>query len=451
MSALEAYIFLNYLGQFLKSWWWVFPIFILWKPLLFLYLWWRIDHFLSQQRWVLLEIKLPKEILKPIRAMEVVLTAIHSPLTQPPDFWEKWIDGQVQLSIALEIASINGEPHFYVRTPTPYRDQIESSLYSQYSEIEIKEVEDYTKFVPESIPNKDWDMFGADYENKKDDHLPIKTYMQFETEKEALEEKRIDPIAGLLEAMAKIKEGEQLWVQFIIEPLNDADSIKILWGIEVKPGSFSVWKAKGEALRDTLARREENATKQRPIIQDAADILLFGKVPGEEEKKQEVFPPEMKLTPGEREILAALEMKMSKVSYITSARFIYLGKRDVWFKPNFRLAFSFFNQYATNNLGLLYPMGSGKTLTKIAKSVFFPPLNWQFIRSRRLYLRCRRLLRNYRRRLSPFFPRKGGTFVLNVEEIASLFHFPGEIVAPAPGVSRIASKKGGVPPELPIE
>ena len=185
------------------------------------------------------------------------------------------------------------------------------------------------------------------------------------------------------------------------------------------------------------------------MLQGAAEILISG-VPTEEKKQEwEIIPPEMKLTPGEREILAAIEKKMSKPIFNVTGRFIYLGKRDVWFKPNFRLAFSFFNEYATNNLNALYP--EGKTLTKIKKALIFQFLNIKLIHSRRHYLRCRRLFRNYIKRLSPFFPRSGGTYMLSTEEVASLFHFPSEETAPAPGVSRIEARKGSVPSSLPTE
>ncbi|MFH1671680.1 MAG: hypothetical protein ABH889_02835 [Candidatus Portnoybacteria bacterium] len=453
MPNREIYLILQYFVSAVANWWWLILPFIFLKPLLFLYRWWRVESWLSKQKIVLLEIRLPRDITKPIRAMEGVLSSIASATFQPPDFWEQWIDGQVQLSISLEIASINGTPHFYIRTPASYKDAIESSFYAQYPEIEINEVDDYTKYVPQNIPNKEWNMFAGDYVLIKDDHLPIKTYIEFETEMEKEEEKRVDPMAALLEAMAKIKEGEQLWIQIIIEPFSDADAIKMLWGITTKPGSFGVWRKKGEELRDKIARRPEANAATKPMIQEAAQILITGKISEEEiSQEKDIIPPEMKLTPGEREVLAAIEHKMSKVCYSTSIRFIYLGKRDVWFKPNFRLAFSFFNQYSTNNRNSLFVMGSGATLTKIAKSVFFPPLNWGFIKNRRAYLRCRRQFRNYIRRFTPYFPRSPrGTYVMNVEELASLFHLPGKGAAPAPGLIRLEAKKGGGSSNLPSE
>jgi len=434
MPAAYLYIILTTVGQILKNWWWVVLPFIFRKPFLFLYHWWRVDLWLNKQKMILLEIKLPKEILKPIRAMESVISNIHGALYHPPDWWEYWVDGQIQLSISFEIASISGEPHFYIRCGSSYRDSVESAVYSQYPEAEIKEADDYTKYVPQNIPNKEWDLWASDYRLLKDDHYPIKTYTQFETEHEMEEEKRVDPLAILLEAMSKVKTGEQLWIQITTSPLAHD------WTTH-----FDAWMEAGDKMRDKLARRPEKA-KQKPIIEEAAEILFTGKTGEKKEEPRELIPPEMKLTPGEKEVITALEKKMDKPIFDTNIRFIFLGKRESWFKPNFRLAFSFFSSYMTLNLNGLIPLGA--TLTKIHKHWFLPV---NIIRPRRHYLRCRRIFRLYTKRLSPYWPKSGGGYVLNAEELASLFHFPGQAVASAPGMSRVESKKGGVPSDLPTE
>ena len=82
-----------------------------------------------------------------------------------------------------------------------------------------------------------------------------------------------------------------------------------------------------------------------------------------------------------------------------------------------------------------------KTITKI---------QW-ILRKRRLYIRKRRIFRYFQKRWPPFFPRPGGTYVLNTEELATLYHFPSRVVAPAPTVPRVEAKKGEPPSELPIE
>ncbi|MFH1462146.1 MAG: hypothetical protein ABIG08_00375 [bacterium] len=432
MPAQEINLLLNYLIELIKNWWWLFLPFFLWKHFLNLYLFWRNDCWLQKQRTILLEIRLPRDVMKPIRAMETVMASIHGAVYHPPDWWEKWVEGQLQLSVAFEVISVGGEPHFFIRCGFPYRDAVESSIYAQYPGAEIQEADDYIKYVPQSIPNKEWDLWAADYKMLKDDHYPIKTYPQFETEHEALEEKRIDPVAALVEGLAKIKPGEQFWVQIIAEPVSE--------------GALAAWMASGQELRDKLARRPEKA-KPTPMVQEMTNILISGKTSAEvKTEERDIIPPEMKLTPGERDIIMGLELKISKPIFRTVIRFIYLGKRDVFFKPNFRLAFSFFNSYTTLNMNAIVPLG--KTLTKIHKSWFLP---FNLLVRRRHYLRCRKIFRNYIKRLPPFFPRPGGSFMLNTEEMASLFHFPSQIIAPTPGAYRIETKKGSMPPHLPTE
>jgi hypothetical protein len=418
----------------IKSWWWVVLPFILIKPFKFMWLWWRVETWLSTvYKPILLEIRIPKDSLKPIRAMENVVASIHAVAYQPPDWWEKWIDGQVQTNIWLEIVSIGGDIHFYIRFHSDYRQAIEASIYAQFPEAEINQAQDYTKQVPIDIPNKDWDLFGTDYKMAADDHYPIKTYPSFETETESEEEKRIDPVASLLEAMAKIKPGEQIWFQFGIEPIGTDLAV------------VQNWLKKGQEVRNLLAKRPEQKNEMKPMAQEMAEILITGKTSVVEEKKEEMFPPEMRLTPGEKDIITAVELKMSKPIFNTQIRFIYLGKTDVWFKSNFRLAFTFFSQFTTSNLNALFP--NAKTLTKIHKHWFFPV---NYFRPRRAYLRRRKLFRLYRERLSPFYPKSGGSFMLNIEEVASLFHFPSWAVSPVPGVPRVEAKKGA-PPNLPVE
>jgi len=434
----SLYLNLNSFLLIVKTWWWVILPFILWKPFLFLWLWWRNEIWLKTvYKSIMLEIKIPKEVLKPIRAMENVMAAIHGVVYHPADWWEKWIDGQLQTGVSFDVVSIGGKIHFFIRFHQVYRDGIEAAIYSQYPEVEITQVDDYVKYVPQDIPNKDWDMWGTDYLLAKPNPYPIKTYPKFETEQEKEPEKIVDPMANLLEGLSKVKPGEQFWIQMRATPLAEPDKNK----------AYDNFLKEGEAIRDKLVRRPEKP-KLKPILQEAAEVLITGKPPGVEEKKEEIIPPEMKLTPGERDIVMGIENKISKSAFSCSIRFIYLGKRDVFFKSNFRLGFNFFNCFATVNLNALFPWGS--SLTKIHKS-WFLPLNW--FRPRRHYLRCRILFRQYRERLNFLFPRtKGdkGIFILNIEELASLFHFPSWRVAPVPGVPRVEVKKGP-PSELSVE
>jgi len=394
------------------------------------------------QKSVLLEIRMPQEVLKPIRAMEQVFSAIWGNILDPPDRWEKWIEGKSLLSVQIEIVSLNGEPHLYLRVHESRRAAVEASIYSQYPEAEISMADDYTKKVPQDIPNKDWEMWGTDYMMSKEDVYPIRTYSKFfEEQSEAKEEKRIDPMATLLEGLGIFGPGEQLWIQIAAKSILNSK----------KPEEGQQFFKRGRAVADKLAKRPEKA-KAKSILLEAAGELITGKPPGAEEKKDELkieslLPVEARMTPGEKDIVAGVEEKISKRMFECYIRFIYLAKRDVYSGGAKAVPFGHFQQFATENLNALVPLG--RTLTKIKKHLLFPPAN--LVRLRRLFVRKRRLFFRYIKRMPPLFPKPGGTFLLNSEELATLFHFPGHTVAPAPAVSRVESKKGEAPPGLPIE
>jgi hypothetical protein len=53
--------------------------------------------------------------------------------------------------------------------------------------------------------------------------------------------------------------------------------------------------------------------------------------------------------------------------------------------------------------------------------------------------------------LAPKGPGIRGTIVLNIEELATIYHFPAKITALAPAVKPVEAKKGGPPPSLPVK
>ena len=53
-------------------------------------------------------------------------------------------------------------------------------------------------------------------------------------------------------------------------------------------------------------------------------------------------------------------------------------------------------------------------------------------------------------RETPLFPKKGGTFLLNTEEVATLFHPPIELVTTSTYLPQVKTKKSGAPSNLPV-
>jgi hypothetical protein len=123
-----------------------------------------------------------------------------------------------------------------------------------------------------------------------------------------------------------------------------------------------------------------------------------------------------------------------------------LGKREVFFKPNLKIPIGFFVQFSTQNLNGLKPW-----------NITLPGAVYLFA-DRRNEFRKKRLVRLYKERIGdPLWPRsavvggKQGVFVLNTEELATLFHFPSQVLAPTPAIKRIEAKRGEAPPGLPTE
>lgn len=393
----------------------------------FLYRWWIMwEIYYKELNWMLFEIVPPSEVVKPFRAMEDVIHSLW-PIYDKANWREEWCMGELPLGPywwSFEIASFGGEIHFYIRLEEKLRNFFESVLHAHYPEAEVFEVPDYTQNVPQNMPNESLDFYGEDYRFMKNDAYPIRTYKFFEIKpEEVYEEKRLDPLSALLERMTKLKKDEQAWFQIVLVPITDRDI---------------PWATKGRAIADKIARRP--AKPKRSIIGEAARSLAFGKTPFEEEKKEEpVIPPEMKLTPGEREILQGIEDKIAKQGFKTSMRFIYVHKKGAYFSPYSKIVRSYFMHFGTQNLNVILYLPQTRT------RVHF------LFRQRRLFARKKDMFRKYVKRFPPCYPKVvgPGTLIFNAEEIASIFHLPMKAATLPPGVPRILAKKGGPPPGIP--
>lgn len=418
----------QFIWRLIKAWWWLFLPFFLWKRFLFFYLQWRQELWGRKQKYIMLEIKMPREVERPFKAMEQVFAGWWM-LYDPPDWWEKWFEGKYQLSMFIEIVSLGGEIHFYLRIPEAVRNLVESSLYAQYPDVEVVDAQDYTKLVPPDIPNEVWDLWGCDYQLLKEDVYPIKTYTQFFEESVAIpEEKRVDPLPALLEGMSKLKPGENAWIQIRLVPVTNADNN---------------FKDRAKKIVNEMLKRPK-PKPPKPILREAGEILIYGVKP-EEKKEEPLIPPEMRLSPGEREVVAAIERKVSKPMFECWIRFIIMGKKGIFYKPNLKNILGFFANFNTENLNGFKPWPKSITKVKKYERMFLNILFYDSL----LYIKKRRIFRAYVERTTYRYPRPGKLFCLNTEELATIFHCVGRELVPAPVIQRVESKKAEPPPNLP--
>jgi len=426
----------------LRVWWWLIAPIILMVPLKTFYLWWiGWDFWYSNRKWSIIEIIPPKEILAPLSAMEDVFNVVWS-IHDKANWREIWCEGELPFGpewCSWEIASIEGKVHFYIRCISAHRHIIESVIYSHYPEIEIIQTSDYTKNVPQNMPNEEWNLYGEDYLLAKDNALPIKTYTKFfepQGERISAEEKRIDPIVSMLEDMSLLGPGEQAWFQMVTTPIIDAD---LPWREEAK---------------ETITKSSRRPVKiKRSWVQQLQEIIstvVFGVFAPPAEGEEKYMPPakteggekEMILTPGERETLTAIEDKIKKPAWKTTIRGLYIAKRSCYKGTSAKVIRAYFPHFGSSNLNFF--RFSGNTRTKVHFAM----------RETRKRYRQRRIFQFYVLRFPPSYPSLlgDGNSILTSEELATIYHFPIKITGTSiSSMARVESKKGGPPANLPVE
>jgi hypothetical protein len=352
--------------------------------------------------WVLLELVLPKEIYKTPQAMEIVLMALNQ--KGAGNWLDRFLKGTYRTWFSLELVSLEGQVHFFIRTKDVFSNLIMSEIYAQYPEVEIKVVEDYMKDIDYDKEEKEYKLWGMELKLVKEDPYPIKTYVDYGLNQESLkEEQKTDPITPTIEFLGSLDKGEYAFIQILVMATKDRYKIKGKWF--KKQG----WKDEGKAMIKELM-----------------------------EKKGEQDFGVLSRSPGEVEVIKAIERNISKVGFDCGIRGIYMTKVDDYKKANQMQLKNSFQQYGALNLNGF----------KSRMSTSFDFI-WQDPLGRRLKNVKQDIFNAYKTRSYFYPPFKRTPFVLNAEELATIFHIPGGVVT-TPTLERIESKKAQPPANLPI-
>ncbi len=374
-------------------------------------------------KYVMLEIIPPREVEKSPKLMESVFSGMAG-IAKNYNTYEEFVEGMYMPPFSLEIANDDGSAHLYVRTPSVFQNLVEANFFAQYPDMEIVEVPDYVQSVPATIPNDRYELWGSDFELTKPDLYPIKTYKFFE---EDVTGKMIDPLAGILEVMGKLPPGQHLWIQWIIAPEKES------------------WYKKGQETVDAFIGKVKPPKKSAfgGLLSDIVDILRnltkallsvpeFEKTKKDEKNEQ---PLEFRLSPGQKDVLKALESNLGKQMYRVKMRILYFGVREGFTKTFVSMITGALKQFSDNNLNGFKPEGASKTQA-----------DYLFVTERLRFLQRRIYGRYVSRDRTP----SSKQFLLSVEELASIFH-PPDLSVMAPSLTRVAAKRGTAPSNLPIE
>ncbi|MDP2652313.1 MAG: hypothetical protein Q8O94_04195 [bacterium] len=378
------------------------------------------SEFIAAQTNILLEIKPPRNLVKTPLAMEAFLSGMHHSPGEA-SWFKVYFGGSVRPWWSLEVASLEGQVHFYIWTRVAFRRLIEAQMYAQYPGVQIVEAVDYTRFV--TAPSDVWGVWGCDYAHTAADPLPIKTYIEYGLDKVQKEPEQVDPLANLIEFMGSIGKGEYLWLQFVLRVHKGEKYHKKIRDEKGKLVTYT-WKH----LANELIQEIRKSTRD-PYI----DPVTGEERPG--------FPNPTK---GQMEKIAAMERNVSKLAFDVGARAVYLARSESFNVSGIFGLIDLFKHFSSEGW-------NGIKATKWMMQ--FDDFPWEFgVENLKNKVRTA-LIEAYRRRQFFYDPFSHGLLrddlmVMSTEELATVFHIPSASIE-TPSLGRIHSATGEAPGNLP--
>ncbi len=378
-------------------------------------------------KFIFLAIDIPKGNIQSPLAVEnlfAYLGGAHG--TQ--NFFDKWFGGEFQLSFSFEIVSLEGYTQFIIRTPIQFRNLVESAVYSQYPDAEIIEVDDYCENFPKKFPDDEYDIWGSEFIQSAHYMYPIKTYQEFEHRFGPDETVFRDPMAELMELSSSLRRGENLMYQIIVIPTG------FDW---VDDGQGEIDKILGKKPKTSFLNKIIDGLVE--IISDLSETIysLWGDVKSNDKDDFKKLSM-MELTPKQKKKIESIENKSSKLGFLCKIRVVYLAKKEVMNKAKVVNGFvGYIKQFSALDLNSFKP-DLKRTATK---TVYFN-------KSNRLIKKKNNIITNYINRddwagCTPY--------LLNIEELATIWHFPIEATANAPLIQKTASKRYKPPANLVLD
>lgn len=220
------------------------------------------------------------------------------------------------------------------------------------------------------------------------DIRPLKTFKSFD----------VDPLAGITGALGQLKQGEEVWIQMLARPIDDS------------------WHVRGERYVRSLREGRNsgvpiNLGQALPFVRNFLTALWQ---PPDANKVSS--PPAAALSDAQHDQVAAVNDKISKLGYETKLRIVRIGTQRQTEKLSLQAIFGAFAQFTslTNGFKISRQLGQEEALT------------------------------HYRARLLD-----RGSFTLNIEELASLYHLPHQKLE-APNLAWSNTRAIEPPTNLPV-
>jgi hypothetical protein len=318
---------------------------------------------------------------------------------------------------SLEMVSIEGKVKFFIWTEDRRKGGVITGLYSQFPGIEVHESGDYAQSV--HFDPKTMKIWANEFTLTKPDAYPIKTYVDYGLDKDPKEEFKIDPLTPMLEFLGSVGPNQQIWIQILMRAHKKE---------QPKPGSFfektDAWQDQAKKIVNDILIRDAKSKVSGEINPDSG----YAKLPT--------------ISKGEQAIIEAVERSVTKQGFDVGIRALYIGKSDVFNRiVGAGGTISSFKHFSSESLNGFKPKGD------VWHAKITDP--WHDYKDIRRNRYSEEALALYKRRSYFYAPADKKPFVLNSEELATLFHFPGSVAA-TPTLERLPSKKSEAPSNLPI-
>ncbi|MDP3986383.1 MAG: type IV secretion system DNA-binding domain-containing protein [Candidatus Veblenbacteria bacterium] len=295
-----------------------------------------------------------------------------------------WLKGRTD-HLALEVVAQEGMVSFYLVVSEGLRTFVEQEVHAVYPLAVLQEVADYNVFLPRGVS------LGTSLHLSRASAFPLKTYRQLES----------DPMESMLNALSKVAAPDSAAVQLVVRSAPRR------------------WRRHGVQIASAMQQGKSLRQVDKTDVLGKTLSLLSSFVLPTKTHEQGKRPHEpYRLSPLEEQMVKGIEEKATKAGLEVTCRLVVSARERTAgesYLSNLANAFSPFNVYQYGN-------------------------RFEFSRPRNLS----GFLYNFIHRT--FEGRRH--FVLNAEELASLYHFPLP-TADNPSIRWLTARRAPPPQNLP--